>query len=379
MLLHHAKSALIRVYRYAYDLLHLGALFDVVFRAIMSLVELNVVPDCIIRNGMRLLLRIRLFSMAGTLEQQLERKLAFVRELKVLPVAVQTAAANEQHYEVPTEYFLLVLGRHLKYSCCLFNSPNDTLEEAERSMLALYCARARLHNGQSVLELGCGWGSLSLFMAQAYPNSTVTAVSNSNTQREYIMQRARDLDLTNLQVITADMNDFQAPSTYDRVVSIEMFEHMKNYQELLRRISTWLQPGGLLFVHIFCHKSQPYHFEVRDESDWMAKYFFSGGTMPSLDLLLYFQHHLSLQQQWWVNGRHYSATLEAWLAKQDRLKGAIMPIFAQVYGQAAALKWFVYWRLFYLACSELFSFNGGEEWGVGHYLFVNPENSKKAA
>eukprot|EP00879_Flechtneria_rotunda_P022948 GHRR01024257.1.p1 GENE.GHRR01024257.1~~GHRR01024257.1.p1 ORF type:complete len:276 (+),score=65.87 GHRR01024257.1:212-1039(+) len=209
MLLHHAKSALIRVYRYAYDLLHLGALFDVVFRAIMSLVELNVVPDCIIRNGMRLLLRIRLFSMAGTLEQQLERKLAFVRELKVLPVAVQTAAANEQHYEVPTEYFLLVLGRHLKYSCCLFNSPNDTLEEAERSMLALYCARARLHNGQSVLELGCGWGSLSLFMAQAYPNSTVTAVSNSNTQREYIMQRARDLDLTNLQVITADMNDFQ--------------------------------------------------------------------------------------------------------------------------------------------------------------------------
>ncbi|WIA30748.1 hypothetical protein OEZ86_000814 [Tetradesmus obliquus] len=338
----------------------------------MRVTELDVVPDFIIRRGIRLLLKIRLQSMAGSLEQQLERKMAFVQELKCLPVAVQTAAANEQHYEVPTEYFVLVLGRHLKYSSCLYNNPGEGLNEAERNMLALCCARARLADGQSVLELGCGWGSMSLFMAQAFPNSSITAVSNSSTQREFIQRRARDLDVTNLTVITADMVDFQAPSTYDRIVSIEMFEHMKNYAELMRRISTWLKPGGALFVHIFCHKSSPYHFEVKDESDWMARYFFSGGTMPSLDLLLYFQQHLALQQQWWVNGCHYSRTLEAWLVNQDKFRKAIMPIFAQTYGRDAALKWFVYWRLFYLACSELFNYNGGEEWGVGHYLFVKP-------
>lgn len=371
-LVYHAQAVVIRLLTWLYDLLQLGAVFDAFLKVVMRVTELDVVPDFIIRRGIRLLLKIRLQSMAGSLEQQLERKVAFVQELKCLPVAVQTAAANEQHYEVPTEYFVLVLGRHLKYSSCLYNNPGEGLNEAERNMLALCCARARLADGQSVLELGCGWGSMSLFMAQAFPNSSITAVSNSSTQREFIQRRARDLDVTNLTVITADMVDFQAPSTYDRIVSIEMFEHMKNYAELMRRISTWLKPGGALFVHIFCHKSNPYHFEVKDESDWMARYFFSGGTMPSLDLLLYFQQHLALQQQWWVNGCHYSRTLEAWLVNQDKFRKAIMPIFAQTYGRDAALKWFVYWRLFYLACSELFNYNGGEEWGVGHYLFMKP-------
>uniref|UniRef100_A0A383W165 Methyltransferase domain-containing protein n=1 Tax=Tetradesmus obliquus TaxID=3088 RepID=A0A383W165_TETOB len=371
-LVYHAQAVVIRLLTWLYDLLQLGAVFDAFLKVVMRVTELDVVPDFIIRRGIRLLLKIRLQSMAGSLEQQLERKMAFVQELKCLPVAVQTAAANEQHYEVPTEYFVLVLGRHLKYSSCLYNNPGEGLNEAERNMLALCCARARLADGQSVLELGCGWGSMSLFMAQAFPNSSITAVSNSSTQREFIQRRARDLDVRNLTVITADMVDFQAPSTYDRIVSIEMFEHMKNYAELMRRISTWLKPGGALFVHIFCHKSNPYHFEVKDESDWMARYFFSGGTMPSLDLLLYFQQHLALQQQWWVNGCHYSRTLEAWLVNQDKFRKAIMPIFAQTYGRDEALKWFVYWRLFYLACSELFNYNGGEEWGVGHYLFMKP-------
>ncbi|KAF8068348.1 (S)-coclaurine N-methyltransferase [Scenedesmus sp. PABB004] len=361
---HHASAVLARLLTWLYDLLGVGAALDAAMRGALRVVELNVVPDCVLRAGIRMLLRVRLASMAGSLEQQLERKIAFVQDLKCMPVAVQTAAANEQHYEVPTEYFQMVLGRHLKYSCCLYNSPADSLDTAERNMLALYCARARLSDGQAVLELGCGWGSLSLFMAAAYPGSAITSVSNSSTQREFITRRARELELTNLTVITADVVDFQAPGTYDRIVSIEMFEHMKNYAELLRRVASWLRPGGALFVHIFCHKACPYHFEVRDESDFMARYFFSGGTMPSLDLLLYFQAHLTLQQQWWVNGANYSATCEAWLANQDRQRKAIMPIFAKTYGREAALKWFVYWRLFYLACSELFAFNRGEEWGV---------------
>lgn len=377
--LHHLWGMFVRIYSWVFDLLGLGPLVDIVFRAVMWFVELDVVPDFFLRRCIRLLLKIRLLSMRGTVEQQLERKMAFVQELKCLPVAVQTAAANEQHYEVPTEYFVLVLGRHLKYSCCLFNSARQGLNEAEHNMLALYCARARLQDGQAILELGCGWGSLTLFMAQAYPRSSITAVSNSSTQREFIMRRARDLDLTNVQVLTADMVEFQAPGTYDRIVSIEMFEHMKNYAELMRRISTWLRPGGALFVHIFCHKSTAYHFEVQDETDWMARYFFSGGTMPSLDLLLYFQQHLSLQQQWYVNGTHYSRTLEAWLRNHDKFRKAIMPIFAKVYGPSDSLKWFVYWRLFYLACSELFNYNEGEEWGVGHYLFVKQPGSTAAA
>lgn len=378
-LLHHLWGMFVRIYSYVYDLLGLGAIVNVVFRAVMWFVELDVVPDFFIRRCIRLLLKIRLISMGGTVEQQLERKMAFVRELKCLPVAVQTATANEQHYEVPTDYFVLVLGPHLKYSSCLYNSTRNTLAEAEHNMLALTCARARLQDGQAILELGCGWGSLTLFMAQAYRNSTITAVSNSNTQREFIMRRARDLDLNNVQVITADMVDFQAPSTYDRVVSIEMFEHMKNYAELMRRVSTWLRPGGALFVHIFCHKTTPYHFEVQDETDWMARYFFSGGTMPSLDLLLYFQQHLALQDQWYLNGTHYSRTLEAWLVNHDRFRKAIMPLFSKVYGSSAALKWFVYWRLFYLACSELFNFREGEEWGVVHYLFVKQQTGPAAA
>eukprot|EP00775_Hariotina_reticulata_P005816 gene5816-6057_t len=319
-LLQHAKSVAIRTYLWLYDLFRLKLVFDSVFRLFMGLVEMDVVPDFILRRGIRMLLQLRLISMAGTVEQQLERKMAFVQELKVLPIAVHTAAANEQHYEVPTEYFKLVLGPHLKYSCCLYNSWDQQLSDAERNMLALYFARARLQDGLSVLELGCGWGSFSLFMAQALPNSFITAVSNSSTQRAFIMQRAQGLKVNNLQVITADMVDFK------------------------------------------------YH----DETDWMTRYFFSGGTMPSLDLLLYFQQHMQLQQQWWVNGRHYQATLEAWLANQDKLRRPVQTIFAQTYGKDQAVKWLVYWRLFYMACSELFGYHGGEEWGVGHYLFAKP-------
>ncbi|GBF89484.1 cyclopropane-fatty-acyl-phospholipid synthase [Raphidocelis subcapitata] len=366
-------GALLLVLRYFSDMLMLPQLYDWVFSTFMRLaVERDIVPDAVLRRGIRLLLRKRLAEMPRTLEERTAYKVRFAEELKVLPVAVHTAAANEQHYEVPTEYFTSVLGPNRKYSCCLYNSPRDSLEKAESNMLALYCVRAGLRDGQDILELGCGWGSFCLFAARAFPRSRVTAVSNSRTQREYIMRRAREAGVTNLQVITADMVEFQAPGQYDRIVSIEMFEHMKNYQELLRRCAGWLRPGGQLFVHIFCHRSTPYHFEVKSEDDWMARYFFSGGTMPSHDLLLFFQQNLNISAMWWVNGVNYSRTLEAWLRSHDRARRELLPLFERTYGRGQGLKWYVYWRLFYLACSELFGFNGGEEWGVGLYLFTKP-------
>lgn len=222
-----------------------------------------------------------------------------------------------------------------------------------------------------MLELGCGWGSLSLYMAAKYPSSRVTAVSNSRTQRAHINEEAQKRGLKNLTVITADLLTFQAPTTYDRVVSVECFEHMKNYQELFRRIASWLNPGGLLFFHIFVHaRGLPYHFEVNGPADWMTKYFFSGGTMPSIELMHMFQGHLSARSSWYINGSHYSRTLEDWLTLHDGARQQVMPLFEQTYGKKEGLKWFVYWRLFYLACSELFAFNGGNEWGVGHFLFA---------
>jgi len=249
------------------------------------------------------------------------------------------------------------------------------LAEAEEAMLALTTERAMLAEGKhNILELGCGWGSLSLYMASKYPGSTITAVSNSRTQKEYIDSKAAERNLTNLTVITANVaGEFTPPNpgTYDRVVSVEMFEHMKNYRELMRRIASWLCPDGKLFVHIFVHRTGlPYHYEINGEDDWMTKYFFAGGTMPSADLLLHFQDDLGIEKQWYLNGQHYSRTLEDWLRLHDAAKKKILLLFEQTYGKGQELKWFVYWRLFYLACSELFAYEGGERWGVGHYLFT---------
>uniref|UniRef100_A0A061R6F4 Cyclopropane-fatty-acyl-phospholipid synthase n=2 Tax=Tetraselmis sp. GSL018 TaxID=582737 RepID=A0A061R6F4_9CHLO len=345
------------------------SLYDSAFKAAVAVIEKDVVPDFIIRSGIRYLLSTRLAQESKDGEKAQKHVMGFVEELKGMPLAIETDAANEQHYEVPTEYFLLCLGKNLKYSSCIYPRGNETLSEAEEAMLELYCQRAQLQDGQDVLELGCGWGSLCLFVAGKYPNSRVTAVSNSKTQKALIDQRAKERGITNLTVLTENMVNFQTTKSFDRVVSVEMFEHMKNYRELMRRISGWLKPGGLLFVHIFVHRRFPYHFEVEREDDWMAKYFFSGGTMPSLDLLLYFQEHLACEGVWYINGSHYSKTLEAWLERQDRNRGNIMPIFQETYGAGEARKWWVYWRLFYLACSELFNYSGGNEWGVGHYVF----------
>ena len=375
--------------------------YDQTFSTILQLVEKNVVPDPFVRAGIRYLLAARAkevrrrylslnyfiskihrptFFFSPTQQsspingEEFQARLqVFVEELKKLPVAIETDSANEQHYEVPTAYFNAVLGPHRKYSSCLYPTSTTTLEEAEVAMLQTCCDRAELADGHNILELGCGWGSLSLFMAEKFPKSTVTAVSNSRTQREYIDAQAKARGLTNLTILTDNVVTFTPPDAgnYTRIVSVEMFEHMKNYQELMRRISSWLSPGGKLFVHIFVHRlGLPYHYEVQGPDDWMTKYFFAGGTMPSMDLLLHFQDDLAVQKQWYVNGEHYSKTLEAWLVKHDAAKAEIMPLFAQTYGADQSLKWFVYWRLFYLACSELFNVEKGERWGVGHYLFV---------
>ena len=295
--------------------------------------------------------------------------MSFVNMLKESPIAVETKAANEQHYEVPTKFFQLTLGKHLKYSSGYWRDGVTSLDQSEEDMLNLSCERAELKDGMRILECGCGWGSLSLFMAAKYPNSKVIGVSNSRTQKIFIDEVAQARGITNLSIITADMNFFQTPEKFDRIVSVEMFEHMRNYKSLLNKLSGFLDAKGKMFVHIFTHKYLTYLYEVKDESDWMAKYFFSGGIMPSDHLLLYFADDFKIERHWRVNGNHYSKTSEAWLSRMDANKTEIMPLFEAAYGKDQAVKWWVYWRIFFMACAELFGYNDGEEWMVSHYLF----------
>lgn len=341
--------------------------------SLISLAEQGKVPDALIRFAIRQLCRRRLVNeKLSDPECQQQRFYDLIEQLKQSPIAVQTEAANEQHYEVPTAFYVNSLGARLKYSCAYYVEQGSTLDQAELAMLELYGERANLRDGQSILELGCGWGSLTLWMAEQYPAAKITAVSNSATQKSHIDETCEARGIENVTVITSDINDLSLEKDqFDRAISIEMFEHMRNYQYLLAQISTWLKAEGQLFVHIFAHRYLMYPFEVERDTDWMSKYFFTGGLMPAVDTLLHFQDHLALQRRWLVNGQHYQKTCNHWLAKLDQNKQLIRPHLAQCYGDDQADVWMQRWRLFYMACAELFGINEGNEWLVAHYLFEN--------
>jgi cyclopropane-fatty-acyl-phospholipid synthase len=342
----------------------------------MSLIELcerGLVPDTLTRYGIRRLCARRLDeegkAQPALAQARFDRLL---QDLRRSPIAIETAAANAQHYELPTRFFQLCLGARLKYSSCWYPTGGETLDQAEDAMLALYGERAQLADGQRILELGCGWGSLTLWMAARYPNARITAVSNSATQRAHIEAACRERGLANVQVLTRDVNALElADRSFDRCVSIEMFEHMRNYDALFARIARWLAPGGKLFVHIFCHRTLMYPFETAGEDDWMGRHFFTGGLMPSADTLLHFQQHVGLEERWLLPGTHYQRTANHWLARQDANRDEVMAVLRQAYGDEAP-RWNQRWRMFWMACAELFGYEGGSEWLVGHYRFGKP-------
>ncbi|MEY3174291.1 MAG: hypothetical protein RLZZ436_2205 [Planctomycetota bacterium] len=338
---------------------------------LIGLAENGRLPDPLVRLGIRRLLQSRLNELEELPPEASMRSFrGFLDTAHAGPIAALPEKANEQHYEVPAEFFGRVLGVHRKYSCCYWTPETRGLNAAEEQSLRLTCEHAELEDGQSVLELGCGWGSLSLWMAEHYPNSTITAISNSASQRQYIESEIARRGLTNLRIITCDINDFSSIHKFDRVVSVEMMEHVRNHRLLFERINGWLKPGGKLFVHIFCHHRFTYPFEVQGESDWMAKYFFSGGIMPAQNLLLNCQQHLQLERQWLWDGTHYEKTSNAWLQRMDSDPAATTAVLKATYGRDWRI-WWSRWRIFFMSCAELFGYNNGSEWFVSHYLFTS--------
>lgn len=327
-------------------------------------------PNALIRIGIRRQLKSRIDEIkCVSLTDAYEKKMKYISLLRTRPMAIETATANEQHYEVGTGVLAACLGPRMKYSSCLYPKGGETLAQAEISMLETYIEKAQLKDGMTILDLGCGWGSGALYFAEMLPNSKITAFSNSRTQKLYIDAKAKEKGFENLTVITGNVVDYEfEKESFERVVSIELFEHMKNYELLMAKIARALKPNGKLFVHIFAHKTTPYDYE----EGWMTTHFFSGGTMPSTDLLLFFQRDLKLQTQWWVSGKHYAKTCEDWLSRMVANKKKIWPHLAETYGEKNTAMWFYRWQIFYMACAELFAYEGGDTWGVAHYLFEKP-------
>jgi cyclopropane-fatty-acyl-phospholipid synthase len=334
------------------------------------LLDRGLLPDPVIRAGIRRIVKGRLSEQgAGGPKAQAERASRLEAALRNAPIAIATDAANQQHYKVPSAFFAQVLGPHLKYSAGWWPDGVQSLSEAEHRMLALTTNRAGIEDGDTVLDLGCGWGAFGLHAAAAFPRSRIVAVSNSRSQAEFIRARARERQLANIEVITADINTFEPGCTFDRIVSVEMLEHVRNHRALFRRIAGWLEPRGRLFVHVFAHRQFPYLFESRGASDWMARHFFTGGMMPSADWLTRFQDDLVVDARWTLGGEHYKRTAEAWLGNFDSRREAIDPILAEVYGGAESAIWQARWRVFFMACAEMFGYAGGSEWCISHLRF----------
>lgn len=342
---------------------------------LLGLAERRLVPDLLLRLGIRRLCAQRLREeLKGGTDKEAQLYQQRIESLRRSPVAIHTDAANAQHYELPSDFFRACLGPHMKYSSCYYPTGTETLAQAEAAMLSLYGERAQLADGQDVLELGCGWGSLTLWMAEHYPNSRITAVSNSHSQRLHIQSLCAARGITNVKIITCDVNALALEAeAFDRCVSIEMFEHMRNYETLLARIASWLRPSGKLFVHIFAHQTLMYPFETQGHDNWMGKHFFTGGLMPSVDTLLWFQRDLCLEERWKVDGTHYQRTANDWLANQDQNEAAVLHALKQAYGTERAALWFQRWRMFWMACAELFGYEHGQQWLVAHYRFTRPD------
>lgn len=342
---------------------------------LMGLAERGLLPDALLRLGVRRLCARRLEQeRSGGLQAQAQRVQQHLAQLRSSELALHAEAANAQHYELPPEFFVHCLGPRLKYSSAYYPTGHESLAEAEEAMLVLYGERAQLQDGQDILELGCGWGSLTLWMAQRYPHARICAVSNSNLQRAHIESRCRERGLVNVTVITRDVNRLELPAAgFDRCVSIEMFEHMRNYETLLARIACWLRPQGKLFVHIFAHRTLPYRFETTGEDNWMGRHFFTGGQMPASDTLLWFQRDLQVEHHWQLDGTHYQRTADHWLENQDRHRAQVLAVLRRFYGEDQARLWFQRWRMFWMACAETFGYDQGREWLVAHYRLTQRE------
>ena len=331
------------------------------------LIARGLIPDWILRRGVRSQGKERL-NMMNKVDSTKEYS-KFINEASTGNIAVNTDDANNQHYEVDSEFFKYCLGKNLKYSCCFWDENTLDLDAAEDNMLEIYSQRAQITDGMSILDIGCGWGSLSLFLAQKYPKSEITGVSNSSSQKIFIDSVASERNISNLNIITRDINDFRTEEKYDRILSIEMFEHTKNTKKLMNLINDWLNPNGLFFMHVFAHKENPYYFDRDQKNAWMAKYFFTGGMMPNHNLFKDLKSNLEYQKSWILSGEHYERTSNAWLDKMDQNKSKILSLFERSNSSSVAKRKFHFWRLFYIACAEIFGYDNGNEWVVSHHLF----------